>query len=106
MHFGALEWYFYQRCKEMGKNDNYRDYPEGSGGKKIYDRYNLAFQDYLDKYYRNPDLSRWEYINSKFVIPLFQEDEWSKYNAFFGSGKTFIFPSQRKERKFLESDKN
>jgi len=37
----------------------YKDYPEGSGGKWLYDKYTLPFDLWIAKYYTNPDLTGW-----------------------------------------------
>lgn len=29
----------------------------------------MSFQEFLNKYHKNPDLTRWVYVNSKFVDP-------------------------------------
>lgn len=59
--------------------EKFRNYPEGSGGRKIFDYYNLSFEDYLLKYYSNPDLSNWNTIFKTFVQPIFSGEDTSKY---------------------------
>jgi hypothetical protein len=84
----------------------YKDYPEGSGGKKIYDTFYLPFQDYLKKYYSNPDLSRWNYINSKFITPLFDGTKWEDYMRNLQKIKPNFLPSQIKVKEFSLQIKN
>ena len=67
----------------------YQDYPEGSGGKKMY-----------DKYYKITDLSRWDYINSKFVLPLFDGTTWKDYLNFLSKVKPKFLPDENKKNEF------
>jgi hypothetical protein len=84
----------------------YQDYPEGSGGKKMYDKYYLPFQEYLDKYYKITDLSRWDYINSKFVLPLFDGTTWKDYLNFLSKVKPKFLPDENKKNEFWLQVKN
>ena len=78
----------------------YKDYPEGSGGKKTYDMFYLTFQDYLNKYYSNSDLSRWDYINHKFVLPLFDGTKWEDYWSSLSQAKPKFVPNESKKNEF------
>lgn len=80
---------------EIYKND-----PENSAGKQLYDCYNMPFQDYLNKYYSNPDLSRWEYVNQKFVLPLFDGTKWEDYWIFLNQVKPKFVPDKNKISEF------
>jgi hypothetical protein len=84
----------------------YENYPEGSGGRKIYDMFYLPFQEYLNKYYKTPDLSRWDYINSKFIIPMFDETAWDDYLEFLNKVKPRFVPEKNKKDKFWEQIKD
>jgi len=80
------------------KNDviNYKDYPEGSQGKKYYDSVYLPIQEYLVKYYKDIDLSRWNYIKEKFIDPLFDLSKNELYLDFLKSTKPNFFPDKEK----------
>lgn len=78
----------------------YETYPEGSGGKKTYDMFYLTFQEYLNKYYKNPDLSRWDYINQKFIIPLFDGTTWEDYWVFLHQVRPKFTPNENKKNEF------
>lgn len=78
----------------------YGNYPEGSGEKKAYDMFFLDFQDYLSKYYSKPDLSRWRYINQKFVLPLFDGTNWEDYWNFLHTVKPKFAPNENKKNDF------
>jgi hypothetical protein len=80
----------------------YRDYPDGSPHKMSYDFYHLPFQDYLDKYYKNPDLSRWEYIYQKFIMPLFDGTDWADYTNFLYHVKPSFAPVEDRKNDFWE----
>lgn len=49
----------------------YKDYPEGSVGKQVYDSINLPFDEYLKKYYTNPDISTFELWQKKYIEAAF-----------------------------------
>lgn len=58
----------------------FKDYPEGSGGKEIYDEYFMNFKDYLIKYYFNLEKMQkisWEYWlqwYQRCIEPAFDEN--------------------------------
>jgi hypothetical protein len=85
--------------------NKYKDYPEGSGGKKIYDLNSLSFDEYLNKYYAVPDLNRWNYVKSKFVIPLFDGTNWNDYLNFLMQAKPNFSPEREKLLQFLDQIK-
>jgi hypothetical protein len=68
-----------------------------------YDFYNLPFQDYLDKYYKNPDLTDWKYINQKFVIPLFDGTNWADYTNFLYQVKPSFTPVESRKNDFWKN---
>jgi hypothetical protein len=86
--------------------EKYKNYPEGSGGKKTYDMFYLPFQDYLYKYYKNPDLTRWNYINSKFVTPQFDGTTWVDYIKILGKIKSSFLPVESKRNEFWAGIQN
>lgn len=83
----------------------YENYPEGSGGRKTYDMFYLTFQDYLIKYYKIPDLSRWDYINSKFITPMFDGTSWKDYWEFLNKAKPAFVPEENKKNEFWKQIK-
>lgn len=85
--------------------EKYKEYPEGSGGKKIYDLAHLSFSEYLEKYFKEPDLIRWRYINSKYVIPLFDGTIWKDYWHFLNQAKPNFSPVENKAKEFLDTIK-
>ncbi len=57
------------------KNEDYKiykDYPDGSPSKKMYDAANMDFNRYLEKYYAKPNLSQWNQLNRVFVENAFK----------------------------------
>lgn len=84
----------------------YENYPDGSGQKKVYDAFYLGFQDYLYKYYKSPDLSRWDYVNSKFMTPLFDGTSWEDYMGFLYQAKPKFAPDENKKDEFWLQIKN
>jgi hypothetical protein len=62
----------------------YKDYPEGSGSKRHYDSLFLPFQDYLVKYYSNPDLINWERWKNKYVELAFDKKRHAEMIKNFG----------------------
>ncbi|WP_411029860.1 hypothetical protein [Spongiimicrobium sp. 3-5] len=40
--------------------EKYKDYPEGSGGKMMYDKYFMTTKDFFSKYYFEADLKDWD----------------------------------------------
>ena len=57
----------------------YKDYPEGSGGKAIYDSLFIPFQEFLIKYYKTPSetkktsLHRFLRWQQKYIEPAFDK---------------------------------
>lgn len=92
----------------MNQNNyiQFKDYPEGSGGRKIYDKFSLSFQDYLNKYYLDNDLAYWNYINQKFVIPLFDSTSWNDYLHFLHRAKPNFLPNKEKAESLFDQIKN
>lgn len=92
----------------MDKNNyiQFKDYPEGSGGRKIYDKFNLSFQDYLNKYYLDNDLTYWGYINQKFITPLFDSTSWNHYLLFLHKAKPGFLPKKEKAEFLFDRLKN
>jgi hypothetical protein len=74
--------------KELEEIQRYKDYPEGSVGKEVYDSVILPFQDYLNKYHSSPDLSTWEIWKIKFIEPAFEESRHDEMIKNFGYVKT------------------
>lgn len=70
--------------KELEEIERYKDYPEGSGKKGIYDYVFLPFQEYLDKCYSSPDLSTWEIWHKKYIGPAFDEKRHDEMIRNFG----------------------
>ncbi len=84
----------------------YKDYPENSGGKAIYDMYFLPFQEYLNKYYTNPDLTGWERWKNKYITPAFDENRHYEMIKNFGYAdkKFYDFDAQNKFYEQLKND--
>jgi hypothetical protein len=69
---------------EKSKIKNYKDYPEGSGKKGIFDYVFLSFKDYINKYYQSPDISTWEIWQAKYIEPAFDESRHEEMIKNFG----------------------
>ncbi|RZS93566.1 hypothetical protein [Aquimarina brevivitae] len=54
------------------KYHQYKEYPDGSGGKQRYDATTMDIVHYLEKYYAEPNLFQWNQFNSTFVDPAFR----------------------------------
>ena len=57
----------------------YKDYPENSGGKAIYDRYFLPFKKYLEKYYSDSEYEEWERWKKKYIESAFDENQHDEF---------------------------
>jgi len=44
----------------MSEVEKYKNFPEGSGGKMIYDRYHLSVKNFFSKYYDKTNLKDWD----------------------------------------------
>ncbi|MFO0478739.1 MAG: hypothetical protein ACK50L_08215 [Bacteroidota bacterium] len=84
----------------------YINYPEGSLSKRTYDSFFMPFDEFLIKYYKNPDLKRWYYINDKFVNPLFDGTSWENYQDFLSKVKPQFVPIESKIQPFFYVIKN
>src|SRR5690606_19578927 len=62
----------------------YKNYPEGSVGRQVYDSIILPFSEYLKKYYANPDLSTWEKWFLKYIEPAFDKNRYGEMIKSFG----------------------
>lgn len=65
------------------KIEYFKNYPDGSSGKRIYDEYNMVFKDFLVKYYTDDvfqNWSRWS-IWKDFIVAAFDENEINKYKT-------------------------
>ena len=62
----------------------YKDFPEGSGSKKMYDKYFLPFNEYLEKYYSNPIFSEWNNWYKSYIEPAFDENRHDEMIRNFG----------------------
>jgi len=70
--------------EEKNKIKSYKDYPEGSGKKGIYDYVFLPFKDYINKYYQSPDISTWKIWQAKYIEPAFDESRHEEMIKNFG----------------------
>lgn len=68
----------------MDNIERYKDYPEGSMGKKIYDRHDMLMEIFLEKYYSEVDLSRWSRWIKQYVEPSFDESRHEEMARNFG----------------------
>ena len=84
----------------------YKDYPEGSGGKKIYDSYILSFDVFLTKYYSKINLSRWDEWMEKYVKLAFNQEQHEEMAKNFGyvSVSMHSFEEQQKIYDELETE--
>lgn len=54
--------------------EEYKDYPEGSGEKRLYDKYHMSFEAWINKYYHDADLTGWEAF-SRWATEAFAKSE-------------------------------
>lgn len=74
----------------------FKDFPEGSLSKKYFDSFFMSTENYLEKYYQEIDLTRWNYINSKFVTPMFDGTSWEVYMDYLKKAKPNFLPIEIK----------
>lgn len=93
--------------RETKEIERYRDYPEGSSGKKIYDSVHMSFSDYLKKYYRNPNLEAWERWQEKYIRYAYDENRYVELIERFGyvNIEKHNLESQNRIYQELKSDK-
>jgi hypothetical protein len=82
--------------------DKFKNYPEGSGGKKIYDQFTMPFPFFLAKYYKGNEPENWSYIYKKFIAPLFNNDERDSYIDFLQKAKPRFIPDMEKALAFFK----
>jgi len=70
--------------KDIERIKTYKNYPDGSGKRGIYDYVFLPFHEYLEKYYSTPDLSTWEIWQGKYIEPAFDENRHDEMVKNFG----------------------
>lgn len=80
------------RKEERDKIVLYKDYPEGSYQKHLYDENFLPLKDYIYKYYKDKSMDRWMMWINKFVYPLFNESERENYYQFLYKAKPSFYP--------------
>lgn len=92
--------------KDLKEIERYKDYPEGSGGKKIYDSVFLPFPEYLKKYYKNPDMSSWNRWHQKYIQYAYDKVRYVELVERFGYAKIEFhdFEAQYEVYKFLQGD--
>lgn len=70
--------------EEEKRVSKYKDYPEGSVRKRVYDSVFLPFQEYLNKYYNQLDLNTWKRWQQKYIEPYFDESRHEEMIKNFG----------------------
>jgi hypothetical protein len=74
--------------EEKNKAIKYKDYPEGSGGKAIFDYYHISPQEYLVKYYSEKDrIDRFKSFYNDYVLPILNKENRVNYNIFLSQKK-------------------
>ena len=62
--------------------EEYKNYPEGSAGKKLYDKYHMPFETWIKKYYQDADLTGWnrfyKWVTKAFAKSALFESQWCK----------------------------
>jgi hypothetical protein len=86
----------------------YKDYPEGSGGKNLYDKYFLPINEYIKKYYANPEYKEWDTWYKKYIEPAFNETRHDEMVKNFGyvSKERHDFEEQYKVYSLLKDRQN
>jgi hypothetical protein len=70
--------------EDIERIKTYKDYPEGSGKRKIYDYVFLPLHKFIEKHYSSPDLSTWEVWQKKYIEPAFEEIRYDEMIENFG----------------------
>ncbi len=92
--------------------EKYKNYPEGSGGKKMYDEFTLTFDAYLIKYYSCPDFEEWNRWRVRFIEPAFDENRHDEMIRNFGyvskdrhdfDCQSFVY-AELQQNKFMAED--
>ena len=84
----------------------YKNYPEGSGLKKLYDSKTLSVKDFLLKYYSACDMGQWNRWMSKYVKPAYDKKRYDEMVRNFGyvSIKKHEFKTQYKFYELAKDD--
>lgn len=92
---------------EINDLKKYKDFPEGSAGKVMYDSIYMTFEAYLEKYYLGVDLSVWRKWIEKYINPAFDpyEHEVMIKNFGYSSLDNFNFSEQYNVYNELENEK-
>ena len=83
--------------------EKYKDYPEGSGGKMMYDRHNLPTEEFFTKYYLSIDLSDWNLWMSDTVNKAWEEKSRIEFQNSWGE-RMNAFNFSEMERFYKEED--
>jgi len=62
----------------------YKNYPEGTTKKKMFDLFFMDFPSYLKKYYTSPDLSLWDKWMNNYVEPAYKVEKQKEMEKSFG----------------------
>jgi hypothetical protein len=81
--------------------EKYKDYPEGSGGKMMYDKYFMSVEDFFSKYYDKVDLQDWNYWMNNTINKCWDKKERSKFLSEWGE-RMKLFNFEEMERIYNE----
>jgi len=81
--------------------DKYKNYPEGSGGKMMYDRHYLSVEDFFSKYHDNADLKDWNYWMNNTINKAWEESKRSEFLKDWGERMKY-FDFSEMERFYKE----
>lgn len=92
--------------EELEEIKRYKDYPEDSVYREVYDSVFLVFSEYLQKYYKAPDLSIWNTWQKKYLEPAYDNDRHEEMIRNFGyvSLEMYDFDTQYKVYNQLQQD--
>lgn len=82
------------------KFKNFKDYPEGSVEKRIYDSYFLNPEDYLLKYFSKNQLENFNSFYQEYICPILKKDERELYIELLKKKKPPFFINYKKFDEF------
>ena len=80
----------------------FKDYPEGSLQKQMYDNVFLTFVEYLEKYHSHNNIAEWTNWMSRYVTPAFNKASRSEMIKNFGYASLEMYDFNQMEMVYLK----
>lgn len=92
--------------RELEQIRQYKDYPDNSVYKEVYDSVFLSFSEYLNKYYATPDLSTWNRWQKKYLEPAYDKGRHEEMIKNFGYTSINMYDFDTQYKVFHQLEKN